>query len=54
MRTTGNLEGVDPQTQQRIDFYTKQFADAISPTNFVLTNPEVLRETLSDATARIW
>ena len=46
-RTTRDLEGVDPKTQQRIAFYAKQFADAISPTNFVLTNPEVLRETLS-------
>jgi polyhydroxyalkanoate synthase subunit PhaC len=27
-------------------FYARQFADAIAPTNFVLTNPEVLRETL--------
>ena len=30
----------------RAMFYTRQFADAIAPTNFVLTNPEVLRETL--------
>jgi polyhydroxyalkanoate synthase len=47
IRTTNKLEGMDPKTQQRIAFYTKQFADAISPTNFVLTNPEVLRETLN-------
>ena len=37
---------VDPKTKKRIEFYTKQFADAIAPTNFVLTNPEVLRTTL--------
>ncbi|NWG45480.1 MAG: class I poly(R)-hydroxyalkanoic acid synthase [Alphaproteobacteria bacterium] len=41
------LEGLDPATRRKVDFYTRQFADAISPTNFVLTNPEVLRETLS-------
>ena len=35
-----------PKTQKRIEFYTKQFADAIAPTNFVLTNPEVLRATM--------
>jgi len=37
---------LDPKTRRRIEFYTKQFADAIAPTNFVLTNPEVLRATL--------
>jgi len=44
--TVGNLEGVEPSQQKRIRFYTKQFADAISPSNFVFTNPEVLRTTL--------
>ena len=33
-------------SRKRLEFYTKQFADAIAPTNFVLTNPEVLRATL--------
>ena len=28
-------------------FYTRQFADAFAPTNFPLTNPEVLRATLA-------
>jgi polyhydroxyalkanoate synthase len=39
-------EKLDPKTKKRIEFYTKQFADAIAPTNFVLTNPQVLRTTL--------
>jgi polyhydroxyalkanoate synthase len=39
-------EKLDPKTKKRIEFYTKQFADAIAPTNFVLTNPQVLRATL--------
>jgi len=30
-----------------VKFYTKQLADAISPTNFVMTNPEVLRATFN-------
>jgi len=42
-KATGDL---DAKTRKRIEFYTKQFADAIAPTNFVLTNPEVLRTTL--------
>src|SRR6202044_2325314 len=45
--TVAKVDGkLDPQMQKRIAFYTKQFADAIAPTNFVLTNPEVLRTTL--------
>src|SRR6202012_5509615 len=39
-------EKLDPKSKKRIEFYTKQFADAIAPTNFILTNPEVLRATL--------
>jgi len=29
-----------------VEFYTRQFADAFAPTNFLLTNPEVMRATL--------
>src|SRR6185369_8119980 len=44
--TVANVEGLDGAQKRRIEFYTRQFADAIAPTNFVLTNPEVLRTTL--------
>jgi polyhydroxyalkanoate synthase subunit PhaC len=44
--TVASVEGLDPEARRRIEFYTKQFADAFAPTNFVLTNPEVLRTTL--------
>lgn len=43
--TVKDVEGLDPQTARKVDFYTRQFADAIAPTNFALTNPEVLRAT---------
>ncbi len=42
-----NAEGVDPHTRAKAAFYVKQIANAISPSNFVLTNPELLRETLA-------
>ena len=44
--TVGGLEGLDGQTQKKIAFYTRQFADALAPSNFPFTNPEVLRETV--------
>jgi polyhydroxyalkanoate synthase len=37
---------VDEHTRAKAAFYIKQIANAISPTNFVFTNPELLRETL--------
>jgi poly[(R)-3-hydroxyalkanoate] polymerase subunit PhaC len=46
-RLVKDAEGVDAHTRQKAEFYVKQIANAISPSNFVLTNPELLRETLS-------
>jgi polyhydroxyalkanoate synthase subunit PhaC len=40
-------EGLDERTRQRAEFYLKQLASALSPSNFPITNPVVLRETLS-------
>ncbi|HKD58404.1 MAG TPA: class I poly(R)-hydroxyalkanoic acid synthase [Hyphomicrobiaceae bacterium] len=40
-------EGLDERTRQRAEFYIKQLASALSPSNFPMTNPVVLRETLS-------
>ncbi len=44
--TVRDVDGLDDAERKKIAFFTKQFVDAISPSNFVLTNPEVLRETL--------
>ena len=41
-----HAEGLDPHTRQKAEFYVKQIANAISPSNFVLTNPELFRETV--------
>jgi polyhydroxyalkanoate synthase len=40
-----HVDGLPPKTAQKIDFYARQFVNALSPSNFVLTNPEVLRKT---------
>jgi polyhydroxyalkanoate synthase len=42
-----DAEGIDPHTRKKAEFYMKQITNAIAPSNFVFTNPEVLRETLS-------
>ena len=41
----GQVDGLDPKTARKLDFYARQFTDAMSPSNFLLTNPEVLRKT---------
>jgi polyhydroxyalkanoate synthase len=41
----GQVDGLDAKTAKKIDFYARQFTDAMSPSNFLLTNPEVLRRT---------
>ncbi|RMF04903.1 MAG: class I poly(R)-hydroxyalkanoic acid synthase, partial [Alphaproteobacteria bacterium] len=43
-----NVEGLDKKDQAKVDFYTRQFIDAMSPSNFVMTNPEVLRATVEE------
>jgi polyhydroxyalkanoate synthase len=45
-RTVRDVEGIDERTARKIDFYTRQFVDALAPSNFLLTNPEVLRATI--------
>jgi polyhydroxyalkanoate synthase subunit PhaC len=45
-----DADGLDAHTRQKAEFYVRQISNALSPTNFVLTNPELLRETfLSNA-----
>jgi polyhydroxyalkanoate synthase len=36
---------LDPHTKQKAEFYVRQIVNALSPSNFLLTNPELLRET---------
>jgi polyhydroxyalkanoate synthase len=52
-RLVKDASGVDNHTRKKAEFYVKQIANAISPSNFVLTNPELLRETLSSNGANL-
>jgi polyhydroxyalkanoate synthase subunit PhaC len=42
-----DAKGLDAHTRHKAEFYVRQIMNAVSPSNFVLTNPELLRETLS-------
>src|SRR6056297_263004 len=41
-----DVEFPDDHTRGKVNFYARQFVDAMAPTNFVATNPAVLKETI--------
>ncbi|USR78196.1 class I poly(R)-hydroxyalkanoic acid synthase [Photobacterium damselae] len=44
--TIDSIEGVDEKTKERISFFSRQAINALSPSNFIATNPELLKMTL--------
>jgi polyhydroxyalkanoate synthase len=44
--TVGQVKGLDRHTAHKLNFFTRQFIDAMSPSNYALTNPEVMRTTI--------
>jgi polyhydroxyalkanoate synthase len=42
----GGVEGVDPLTRRRVEFFTRMLTDAFSPSNFLLSNPAALRQAI--------
>ncbi|RVD39946.1 class I poly(R)-hydroxyalkanoic acid synthase [Mesorhizobium sp. M4A.F.Ca.ET.020.02.1.1] len=42
-----HAEGLDEHTRHKASFYVKQVSNAIAPSNFILTNPELFRETVA-------
>ncbi len=41
-----DVDGLDPKTRDKVNFYTRQWVNALSPTNFAATNPKVIERTL--------
>jgi polyhydroxyalkanoate synthase subunit PhaC len=46
-QAVAQVEGLPEASEKKVAFFTRQYVDALSPTNFALTNPQVLRETLA-------
>ena len=46
-KLVANAADLNAHTKQKAEFYVRQITNALAPTNFVLTNPELLRETLT-------
>jgi polyhydroxyalkanoate synthase len=46
-------EGLDEHTRHKAEFYVKQLAGALSPSNFLATNPELIRTTIKENGANL-
>ncbi|MGB0696753.1 MAG: PHA/PHB synthase family protein [Rhodospirillaceae bacterium] len=46
MGVVTDVDGLDKHTAEKVEFYTRQYVDAMAPSNFLLTNPEVIRQTI--------
>jgi polyhydroxyalkanoate synthase len=45
-KSINDNEELSEEEKKKLSFYTRQFVDAISPTNFAMTNPDVIEETI--------
>jgi polyhydroxyalkanoate synthase len=46
MQTIDSIEGLDEKSKERLSFFSRQAINALSPSNFIATNPELLKLTL--------
>jgi len=46
LKMASQVDGLNEKQQHRLTFYLRQFLDAISPTNTLFTNPQVIHETI--------
>ena len=45
-KTVNDIDSLDERTARKVKFFTKQYVDAMSPTNFAALNPDVLQATV--------
>jgi poly[(R)-3-hydroxyalkanoate] polymerase subunit PhaC len=45
-QAVAGVDGLPPESEKKVVFFTRQYVDALSPSNFLMTNPQVLRETV--------
>ena len=46
-KTIGSVDGLSDKQKEKLKFQAKLLTDAMSPTNFAMTNPEVIKETMN-------
>ena len=46
LKAASDVKSLDRAEQRKLQFYVRQFLDAISPTNSLFTNPQVIHETI--------
>ncbi len=44
--TVRDVDGMDPKTAEKVNFYTRQMVNAVAPSNFIATNPKVIKKTI--------
>ncbi|MDX3929627.1 MAG: poly(3-hydroxyalkanoate) polymerase subunit PhaC [Shinella sp.] len=52
-KLVAEAEGLDEHTRHKAAFYVRQIASAVSPTNFITTNPQLYRETVATSGANL-
>lgn len=52
-KLVNEAHGLDPQTRHKAQFYLRQVTSALSPSNFILTNPELYKETVAKSGANL-
>ncbi|MFT3931587.1 MAG: class I poly(R)-hydroxyalkanoic acid synthase [Spongiibacteraceae bacterium] len=45
LQTIADLDGIEPRDRERLSYFMRQLINALSPTNFAITNPDVLKKT---------
>lgn len=52
-RATTDIPGLSKRIERKVSFVARQFLDAISPSNFIWTNPELLEATIESGGANV-